>query len=39
MYLDDIFVYLKIKKDYIKYVKYIFPKLQKHDLKIKLKEC
>ena len=39
IYLNDILVYSKNKNKYIKYVQYIFQRLQEHDLQIKSKKC
>ena len=39
IYLDDIFIYSKIKKDHIKYVRLILQKLREIDLQMNILKC
>ena len=39
IYLNDILIYSKIKKDYIKYVRLIFQKLREIDLQMNILKC
>ena len=39
IYLDDIFIYLKIFEEYIKYIKIIFGKLAPRKLIVKREKC
>ena len=38
IYLDNILVYSKNKNKHVKYVQYIFQRLQEHDLRVELKK-
>ena len=39
IYFDDIFIFLKTEKEYIKYVKKMFIVLAEKNLRVNLKKC
>ena len=39
IYLDDIFIYFKLREDYYTHVRIVIERLRKHKLYIKLSKC